>query len=313
MPSLYAVSINCQHFVKYFIASSESLFMMDDMNQFRENHLAEWNGFEGNVMVNVSGGNASALAWKICLDRFGNDRVFPVFADTASESWDTYRFLNDCQRVFGQRIVILQQLNDVGSPMSTWDCFEKHGVMVLRNAGGSCKASVELKQKPLDAHFKSHDFQGQAFGLCPWTEPERCQRRVDVLTDRKCLFPLIADRMSDCEMRNRLKSMGIEPAESYADGAPHNNCLMTGCVLQGLRQWASFYAKYPDRYAEAERKSNAFFERTSFSLLRDRRGGELKDYTLTDLRNDIENGRQISPGWNGSGCSCMEQMQLFDM
>lgn len=103
--------------------------------------------FTGKVRVNVSGGSGSALAWRRCLEWYGPDRVIPAFADTNSEHADTYRFLADCERVFGQELI---RLND---GRNIWDVFDQEGIMRIVKAGNACKASLELKQKPLDQHF----------------------------------------------------------------------------------------------------------------------------------------------------------------
>ena len=126
--------------------------------------------FEGTVCVNVSGGSGSAVAWHRCLEWYGADRVRPVFADTNNEDDDLYRFISDCERAFGQKC---ERLANDGRDI--WDVFDETGVLRIAKAGGACKASIELKQKPLDAHFKSIGADAVAVGI-EFMEPERMVR-----------------------------------------------------------------------------------------------------------------------------------------
>jgi 3'-phosphoadenosine 5'-phosphosulfate sulfotransferase (PAPS reductase)/FAD synthetase len=86
--------------------------------QMIETEAAACHSFTGVVSVNVSGGHGSALAWHRCIEWFGRDRVVPVFADTNSEHADLYRFLDDCEKQFGQQ---LTRLND---GRNIWDVFD---------------------------------------------------------------------------------------------------------------------------------------------------------------------------------------------
>lgn len=277
--------------------------------EFVDSCRRKFNSFTGKVMHNVSGGAASAYVWWFLLQCFGSDRVDPVFADTTDEDPSTYTFLDQCESVFGQKLTRLKQYDKDGRPMGIWDCFEEHGVVRIMGAGGACKASVELKQKPLDAHFKNSDSDITSVGLCPHTEPERCVR---LLKKKPALFPLsVLPPLQYCSMLEKLKALGLSPPEAYEVGAPHNNCLAKNCILSGLGQWAAFLERYPERYREVEERSNKFFEEKGFSVLRDRRGGTTKNYTLTQLREDVERGRTFRHGWV-SNCSCMDPLEGSD-
>lgn len=258
--------------------------------------------FTGRVMVNVSGGCASAVCWHRCIELYGRDRVFPVFADTRSEDADLYRFLDDCEKVFGQTLVRLDQGKDI------WDVFDEKGIMRIAKSGNACKASVELKQKPLNDYFAAKGFDGQAIGI-QFDEPER----IEAFRRRKdgtALFPLVAKpHFSECAIHDQVKRIGLTVPYLYTQDFMHNNC-GGGCILAGLAQWNAVRVSFPERFENAKIREKAFFDRTGFTILRDQRNGEVKPYTLEELQTDAEAGRKFGNDWR-SQCSCMEEPKLF--
>jgi hypothetical protein len=90
---------------------------------------------------------------------------------------------------------------------------------------------------------------------------------------------------------------------AYNLGFRHDNC-NGGCVLAGQAQWAGLLDENPEHFAYCELRERAFYERTGFSVLRDRRGGRTRSYPLFMLRADKENGRRFPDTWR-STCGCM--------
>ncbi|MGB1816914.1 MAG: hypothetical protein ACPHJ3_16265 [Rubripirellula sp.] len=261
----------------------------------------EFKDFQGTVSVRVSGGAASSVAWKRCLDKYGHDRVRPVFADTKTEHTDLYRFLDDCERAFDQKIERLCDGRDI------WDVFDAHGIMRIPKAGNACKASIELKQKPLDKWFKSSDCDAIAVGI-EFLEPERIAAFTNRLSGT-VLFPL-CDRplLSECEIVEEVRKWGIDPPQLYKDDYTHNNC-GGFCILAGLGQWAANRKRDPDGFAYHADRERRFNEKTGFPILRDQSGGEVKPYTLDQLAKDQDEGREFPDNWR-SQCGCMSP-QLF--
>ena len=265
------------------------------------------------VVVNVSGGGQSAVALARCLEWYGKERVTAVFADTNTEAPDLYDFLIAIETLFG---IEIDRLND---GRNIWDVFDQHKAITLRRSGGACKASVELKQKPLRRYHEQFgsDSIVIALGLC-WTEPDRQARHVERQKPFECIFPLNEQpRLSYCGILEELERLGLPKPEAYEKGYPHNNC-GGGCVLAGVRQWQGLLVDYPDRFAWHEERERQWQKATGqqFTVLRDRRGGQVSPYTLTQFREDIENGRGIQ-GEFRSGCGCMllgeRQLQLFTL
>ena len=267
------------------------------------------------IVVNVSGGAGSALALIRCVEAHGKAAVDAVFADTLSETDDTYTFLDALEEVAGVPITRLSNGKDI------WDVFMHHKMMRVMNAGGACKASVELKQLPLAKYVKDRYTPEEAViatGL-DWMEPERQERLKARLEPYTCLFPLNdAPRLGRCELNAELQDRGLTLPGVYALGWPHNNCGKYGCILAGQKQWAGLLNDYPEAFKRSEKREEEFIEKVGekFTVLRDRRGGTVKPYPLKVLREEVESGRSLGEAWR-SMCNCMgtadEQMNLFDM
>lgn len=266
---------------------------------------------DGVVAVHVSGGSASAVVWHRLLERLGVNRVRPVFADTASEDADTYRFLDDCERVFGQELTRLRQYNDDGTPCDIWDVFDRHGMMRITKAGNACMASIELKQKPLDAWNDCNKPDATAIGFT-FAEAERMVKLSSKKHPHPIIYPLIEQPvMTECQVHDYIRRLGISPPAVYDDGFVHNNCLGAGgCILAGLAQWAAARRLKPEAFAYAKDRERTFADRTGFTVLRDQRGGEVKPYSLEELDREAAAGRDFGSAWR-SKCACMTP-SMFD-
>lgn len=258
------------------------------------------------VVVHVSGGGQSAMCLSRCIGWYGKSRVRAVFANTNTEAPDLYDFLESLENHFG---IEIDCLNNEGQDI--WDVFDKHGVITVRKSGGACKASVELKQKPLHEYMKKHDPAKTAIAIgMSWQEKdrqERCIKRPG-LSDYQLIFPLNEKPfLSDCDVLDELRSMGLDLPSIYNKGYPHNNC-GGGCVLAGIHQWHGLLKDYPERFAYHEERERLWQEKNGydFTVLRDRRGDRTKarPYTLEQFRIDIQNGRKV-PGDFRTGCGCM--------
>jgi hypothetical protein len=258
------------------------------------------------IVVNVSGGSASAVAYLRCLDRFSADRVVGVFADTRSEHPDLYRVLNDLEKHTGTTLVRL----DKG--MNIWECFNHFGVMTLPN--GACKASVELKQKMLAnwtrKHYTpDHALFGQrcviAAGMEYSERLDRQKRLSERLKPYRVIYPLNwRPVLTKCQIHEHLIRIGITPGHLYTKGYGHDNC-GGGCVLAGQKQWAMLLADDPDQYAYHEAEEAKFYAKTGYTILNDRRGdGKKKRMSLTQFRERVAAG-EVDEGDFRSGCSCM--------
>ena len=257
-------------------------------------------------IVNVSGGMASAVALFRTIERYGRDGTLAVFADTRSEDADTYRFLDDVERVAQIPITRLSDGRDI------WAVFFQSALFTTLQGG--CKASWELKKMPLAAFTEEHGDYETTTILVGFGPDET--NRMDLLTAAmrpwRVDFPLAWGGYSHrCDLMEELRSRGIEPPRIYARGYPHNNCA-GACILAGIKQWSGLLRDYRELYLSSEEKEQRFLTelrargRTEITILKDRRGGSVENLSLRQLREEIESGeREPTDSWRATTCSCM--------
>ena len=249
------------------------------------------------VCCRVSGGAASAVSTMRCIEWYGREMVTLVYADAGCESAGNHALIDALELVSGCKIIRLNQGKDI------WDVFDEHGVMRIHSA---CKASVELKQKPLDAFTRSMFSPDEvviAVGLSV-AERARQTRLTGRLKPYQTIYPLnVEPQLAECEIIAALDHYGLPESMAYNLGYTHDNC-KGGCVLAGQAQWAGLLDDDPEHFAYCERRERVFYDRTGFAALRDRRGGTLKSYPLFQLRADKAAGRKFRNTWR-STCGCM--------
>lgn len=249
--------------------------------------------------VHLSGGAGSAIAAMRCAEWFG-DQVSIVFADTNSESDDAYALVDAVEKLSGVTVTRLNQGKDI------WDVFDETGVSRI-SVTGACKASVELKQKPLDKWTKQNFSPDSCVIATGLTYEERLDRQVRLqrkLSPYQCFFPLnVRPRLSACGIIAELERYGLPVSEAYRNGYSHDNC-NGGCILAGLKQWSGLLHDNPEHFKYCEQREKKFFNKTGFTVNRDRRNGETKPYPLFQLRKDVESGRDFGNEWR-STCGCM--------
>jgi hypothetical protein len=255
-------------------------------------------------VVNVSGGAASAVCLFRVLERFGRENMRAVFADTLSEHVDCYRFLDDVEQASG---VHIDRLSD---GRHIWDVFVQTGTLTMGTGG--CKASWELKRKPLAEYTAAIDGDVTIYVGFGLDEDDRMKRLRRGLPNRMFDFPLTwKPQLGRCDCLDDLRARGIDPPSMYADGYPHANCA-GACILAGIKQWAGLLRDNPELYRTSEENEERFQEilrgrdRAEHTILKDRRGGVVSNYSLRQLREDIESGRRpADDSWRETSCTCM--------
>ncbi len=259
-------------------------------------------------VVNVSGGSSSAVALLRCIERYGKESVIARFADTRDEDPDCYRFIDDVEKFVGLEIVRLQD------GRNCWDVW--HEKMMLTNPQSTgCVASYWLKKKQLELHNATieGEFTVHIGFLCD--EEDRVARLLknDPVTNYD--FPLRwKPSLSECDVDRILRRLGITPPAMYQEGYTHANCNRR-CILAGTTQWTGVLRDRPDLFAEYEAEEQKFLARLrelgrkEFTILTDRRGGDRKNLSLKQLREEIEAGiRNHTNDWKACGCHAL----LFD-
>lgn len=258
-------------------------------------------------IVNVSGGEASAVVLFRVVERYGRDDAIARFADTLAEDDGTYDFLSQVEREAGVPIVRLS------SGQSTWQVFEARGMWTSPGTGG-CIASHHLKKLALQRHAESIATPETCVIYVGFDDTE--QDRIDRLNERgkpwRYDYPLTwTPKMFRCDVHDEIVRRGLTSSDLYEQGFPHSNC-SGACVLAGIGQWRALLDKYPERYAAAEaheQRMMAAMEssgRTVQTILRDRRGGVTRNLPLSQLRREHESGeRPPDTKWGVTSCSCV--------
>lgn len=251
-------------------------------------------------LVNVSGGSGSLVALHRVIERYGRGAVDAVFADTRSEHPSLYRLLDEAERVLGVPIARLSDGRDV------WDVFFQD--RRFRVGLGGCKAAVELKHKPLDAH-RNANYTPESCTLVAgmsWMEPERMERMSARVAPWPVVYPLTwPARLSKCEEVAELARLGLPTPELYVRGHAHNNCA-GACILAGHAQWVGLLQDDPARFEHYAAQEERWMRETgkAFTILNDRRGGgPRRGLPLRQLQTRHEAGESFR-GWR-STCNCM--------
>ena len=107
-----------------------------------------------------SGGITSAVACKIALELYGAEMCEVIFIDTKNEDEDTYRFLDDCEKWYGKKIVRYSRIGeDFESIEGVWRKYKSLNVA----HGAVC--SSELKRVSRHRIQETIDFKHQVFGF----------------------------------------------------------------------------------------------------------------------------------------------------
>jgi 3'-phosphoadenosine 5'-phosphosulfate sulfotransferase (PAPS reductase)/FAD synthetase len=169
-----------------------------------------------------SGGVTSAVATKIALQDF--ERVQIYFCETGWHHPDNMRFLQDCEKWYGQKINILNNRK--------WGTVTKvleHGYI---NSPGGAYCTKLLKKDVRIALEKIVPFDAQVFGF--EYEPKqlkRAERFIDQYPESKGVFPLIEGKVDKRLAMEVLVNSGIELPAMYKLGFNNANCYP--CVKGG--------------------------------------------------------------------------------
>jgi hypothetical protein len=209
--------------------------------EFRTTHL-----WTGRTLVWFSCGAASAVAWKLAVERFPGDLVEACYcSDTlANEHPDNVRFLADVEKWVGREVTMLKsaKYHDV------YEVFE--GERYLNGASGApctraLKRNVRIAyQEPWDWHV---------FG---YTADE--QDRIDSFEaenpDINAYWLLREQGVTKDDCYAILHRAGIALPAMYLLGYRNNNCI--GCVKGGAGYWNKIRVDFPEvfwRMARLER------------------------------------------------------------
>jgi len=180
-------------------------------------------------------GVASAVATKLaCVD----GPIVIANCEIIEEHPDNYRFLKDCEKWFGQEIVVLGN-----------DKYNRsvHGVIDSRSyiaghAGAPC--TLELKKKVRLEYEQPNDTQ--VFGYTA-EEQGRADRFIDANNEVNLDTPLIDRGLTKPDCLAMVQDAGIELPVMYRLGYKNNNC--RGCVkAQSPAYWKKIQIDFPEHF-----------------------------------------------------------------
>ena len=206
-------------------------------------------------------GAASAVATKIAIsENAGKLPLIIAYTEVIEEHSDNKRFLNDCEKWFGQEIIILG--NDKYK-RSIYETFKTSAM----NIKGSAPCTQKLK-KQVRIKFEQPTDR-QVFGYTA-EEQNRLDRFIDANNDVDIWTPLIDKGLAKEDCLAMLKNANIELPEMYRLGYHNNNCI--GCVKGGMGYWNKIKVDFPEHF-----KRMANLERfKSQTVLKDRYLDELR-------------------------------------
>jgi 3'-phosphoadenosine 5'-phosphosulfate sulfotransferase (PAPS reductase)/FAD synthetase len=199
------------------------------------------------VLAWFSCGDASAVAAKLAVEKYG-ERCEVLYCDTfAHEHPDNRRFFDDVQAWIGREIKVLHsdEYRDI------FDVFERTGWLV---GIGGARCTTELKKNVRKAYQRVHDIH--VFGYTA-DEQVRIDRFWAENPELFAEFPLMEAGITKADCHARIRAAGIELPAMYRLGYKNNNCI--GCVKGQSGYWNKIRRDFPevfDRMALVERRMN---------------------------------------------------------
>ena len=187
-----------------------------------------------------SGGITSAVACYWALQTFKHVEV--IMLDTKNEDDDTYRFLKDCEKLYGQDIKVLS--NDKYS--SIQDVWRKYNSLKAAH-GAIC--STELKREVREQYQDLTIHWGQVFGF--EYEKSQIKRHFNMrrnYPEINVISPLIDLKWNKEESKVFFKHKNIQIPRAYDWGYENNNCLKTGCTRGGIGYWKKRERHFPEEF-----------------------------------------------------------------
>lgn len=193
-----------------------------------------------------SGGVASAIVCKLCVEWFRAENVRIIFIDPAgNEADDTYIFKADCEKWYGKQIETITS-SKYKEIKEVWYEY------LSLNTGKGAICSKELKIKVRQDFSTRYKFSYQAFGF-DVNEMDRAQDMAKNNYHLNPIFPLIAvlyDKkrcIREIQKANNL-FLTIRIPSSYLRGYSNNNCDKTGCVQGGIGYWQKIQREEPPKF-----------------------------------------------------------------
>jgi len=230
---------------------------------------------EERLIILFSCGITSFIATLLALEenrKRWNLPVHIIYTYVKEEPGDNLRFLEDAEKYFNQKVLILMN-EDFGG--SIYEVFKKGWLVGV--GGAAC--TKELKWKIRKAFVTDNDVQVFGFNA---GEEKRMDDFAEGNNDINISCPLICMRLTKKDCLKQAVKLGINPPESYKRGYVNANCI--GCVKGQSGYW-NHVRKVDkhifDKTAEIEREMNVAINK-KYKVYNEKN----KDFINTHLKND---------------------------
>jgi len=200
------------------------------------------------IAVWFSCGAASAVAAKKTIEKYGNTHnVIVVNNPVVNEHQDNIRFLHDCEKWLGVKII--KAINPAYPSCDIRDVFKKRKYV---SGVGGAPCTKHLKKEARYHFEKSNKIDWHVLGFT-FEEKNRSDRFKTF--ERDNLLPILVDEgITKGRCFEILQEAGIELPEIYKLGFPNANCI--GCVKsQSPTYWNLVRSKFPDVFKERAEQS----------------------------------------------------------
>lgn len=252
-------------------------------------------------VVMFSGGSTSWAAAKRVAAREDCKKIILLCANTKIEDEDWFRFVQEAAANVGGDLIMLEE------GRTPWEVF--FDVRYLGNSRVDPCSKI-LKRDMLNQWLKDNCDPAQtriAMGF-DFTEAHRLERMQG--RDHWYRWAPLLERpwLTKQQINDWLLAEGIAPPRLYALGFSHNNCGGT-CVKAGQTQWKRVLEVLPERYLEWEEQEQKFMrEIGSYTILKDRRGGQKKNMSLREFRERVQAGKDYDQmDFGVCGCFVAEE------
>jgi hypothetical protein len=235
------------------------------------------------IVCQFSCGAASAVATKLALAQYG-DRCVIVNAFIKEEHEDNRRFLTDCEKWFGQPVVVLR---DEVYGASAYEVFRR--VRYINGPrGASC--TLRIKRGLLDKWKQPGDVMVLGFTA---EEQDRWDDFQERNPDAQAIAPLIERGLEKADCLAMVERAGIVLPAMYRMGYSNANCV--GCVKAGAGYWRGIRVDFPEQF-KAMAEIELSLDNPKAYLLRHRSGPlEGQRFPLAELPDGPIDRGEIFP------------------
>jgi len=235
-----------------------------------------------------SAGVSSAVVTKIALKKY--KKISIIYFDIEDQHPDTYRFISDCEKWFGQKIEYYK--SDLGSVENA--CLMASYLRGVRGAACTTRLKRKLRMAWESKNKLLPLFDGLNKHVFIWgmdnSETSRANDIIKYQPNAIHEFPLIEKNITKENTHSILAQAGIKRPAMYELGYPNNNCI--GCLKGGMGYWNKIRIDFPEVFsgrAKLERRIGARI---------------LKECYLDEL--DPNRGRDVKIILPDCGASCAD-------